>query len=197
MKHLNPYLSITALALLAVACVKDQQPEMLSDYFFGDGQRTPVTYEQYLGTWRVGSRVLVLEEYLRGVSYKLTDEGFGPQADKYHPIVRFESGKGTIAFCFDSWTRSQEWETCYVGLSGNDVLEGEDATGGLLARGKLSADANSFTITAVPFTADGKKYQASSLALLVYHLVSTSEYDKGWYTYKECQSLSLPATAKR
>ena len=198
MKQMNKYLSIMAAALLAIACVKDNQPEMLSEYFFGDGQSKPATYEQYLGTWRVGSRNIVLKENVKGVSYSLTDDGFGAQAETYHPTVYFESGKGTLAFRFESWMDSaKEWEVCFAGENGNDVLEGDSNANGLLARGKLSADGNSFTITAVSYTDSGNSCKATKWNLLLYHWIKTSKYDKGWYTYNDCEALSLPATLTR
>lgn len=196
---MKKYLAIIAAALALCACGKDKEVEMLSDYFLGGEATAPPAYNQYLGTWRTGSRTITLAEKEAGKSYTLTDSGFGASLSaKYKPVVGYDARTGSLNFTFVSWGKEDNWEPCFVGIDNSDnILEGNESADGLLARAKLSADGNSFVIKAVAYTLEEKQYKATSLGLWTYHWKATSEYGKGWFYYTDSEELPLPATFTR
>ena len=148
-------------------------------------------YTKWLGTWNVGSgRTVTIAPGEQGKSYLVTDSGFGG----FEYVTLLDSSTGEMLFCTQLVDEYDIDEYYFIGVDGNSLRYGDEDKDFLLARGVLSANGSSITISPVKYMSDGQEVQASAVTILDYQTEDGNGYDQGWYGLNGIDDLTLPAT---
>ena len=148
-------------------------------------------YTKWLGTWNVGSgRTVTIAPEEQGKSYLVTDSGFGG----FEYVTLLDSSTGEMLFCTQLVDEYDIDEYYFIGVDGNSLRYGDEGQDYLLARGVLSANGSSMTISPVKYMSDGQEVQASAVTILDYQTEDGNGYDQGWYGLTGIEDLTLPAT---
>ena len=148
-------------------------------------------YTKWLGTWNVGSgRTVTIAPEEQGKSYRVTDSGFGG----FEYVTLLDSSTGEMLFCTQLVDEYDIDEYYFIGVDGNSLRYGDEDKDFLLARGVLSANGSSMTISPVKYMSDGQEVQASAVTILDYQTEDGNGYDQGWYGLNGIDDLTLPAT---
>ena len=148
-------------------------------------------YTKWIGTWNVGSgRTITIAPGEQGKSYLVTDSGFGG----FEYVTLLDSSTGEMLFCTQLVDEYDIDEYYFIGIDGNSLRYGDEDKDFLLARGVLSANGSSITISPVKYMSDGKEVQASAVTILDYQTEDGNGYDQGWYGLNGIDDLTLPAT---
>ncbi len=148
-------------------------------------------YSKWIGTWNAGSgRTITIAPGEQGKSYLVTDSGFGG----FEYVTLLDSSTGEMLFCTQLVDEYDIDEYYFIGIDGNSLRYGDEDQDYLLARGVLSANGSSMTISPVKYMSDGKEVQASAVTILDYQTEDGNGYDQGWYGLNGIDDLTLPAT---
>ena len=148
-------------------------------------------YSKWIGTWNAGSgRTITIAPDEQGKSYLVTDSGFGG----FEYVTLLDSSTGEMLFCTQLVDEYDIDEYYFIGIDGNSLRYGDEDQDYLLARGVLSANGSSMTISPVKYMSDGKEVQASAVTILDYQTEDGNGYDQGWYGLNGIDDLTLPAT---
>lgn len=153
-------------------------------------------YAKWLGTWNAGSgRTITVAQDEAGSTYEVTDSGY----DDFVYYSWYDASTGQMLFRAQQVYEYDIDLYYFIGLDGNSICFGTEEDNSLIARGALSADGKSATVTGVSYTA---KYQDGStadltvktLTILDYQTEDGNGYEKGWYGLSSVTDLDLPAT---
>ena len=148
-------------------------------------------YSKWIGTWNAGSgRTITIAPNEQGKSYLVTDSGFGG----FEYVTLLDSSTGEMLFCTQLVDEYDIDEYYFIGVDGNSLRYGDEDKDFLLARGVLSANGSSMTISPVKYMSDGQEVQASAVTILDYQTEDGNGYDQGWYGLNGIDDLTLPAT---
>ena len=148
-------------------------------------------YSKWIGTWNAGSgRTITIAPNEQGKSYLVTDSGFGG----FEYVTLLDSSTGEMLFCTQLVDEYDIDEYYFIGVDGNSLRYGDEDKDFLLARGVLSANGSSITISPVKYMSDGQEVQASAVTILDYQTEDGNGYDQGWYGLNGIDDLTLPAT---
>ena len=148
-------------------------------------------YSKWIGTWNAGSgRTITIAPNEQGKSYLVTDSGFGG----FEYVTLLDSSTGEMLFRTQLVDEYDIDEYYFIGIDGNSLRYGDEDQDYLLARGVLSANGSSMTISPVKYMSDGKEVQASAVTILDYQTEDGNGYDQGWYGLNGIDDLTLPAT---
>ena len=148
-------------------------------------------YTKWIGSWNAGSgRTITIEPNEQGKSYLVTDSGFGG----FEYVTLLDSSTGEMLFCTQLVDEYDIDEYYFIGIDGNSLRFGDEDQNYLLARGVLSANGSSMTISPVKYMSEGKEVQASAVTILDYQTEDGNGYDQGWYGLTGIEDLTLPAT---
>lgn len=148
-------------------------------------------YSKWIGTWNAGSgRTITIAPGEQGKSYLVTDSGFGG----FEYVTLLDSSTGEMLFRTQLVDEYDIDEYYFIGIDGNSLRYGDEDQDYLLARGVLSANGSSMTISPVKYMSDGKEVQASAVTILDYQTEDGNGYDQGWYGLNGIDDLTLPAT---
>ena len=148
-------------------------------------------YSKWIGTWNAGSgRTITIAPNEQGKSYLVTDSGFGG----FEYVTLLDSSTGEMLFCTQLVDEYDIDEYYFIGVDGNSLRYGDEDKDFLLARGVLSANGSSITISPVKYMSDGEEVQASAVTILDYQTEDGNGYDQGWYGLNGIDDLTLPAT---
>lgn len=148
-------------------------------------------YSKWIGTWNAGSgRTITIAPGEQGKSYLVTDSGFGG----FEYVTLLDSSTGEMLFCTQLVDEYDIDEYYFIGIDGNSLRYGDEDQDYLLARGVISANGSSMTISPVKYMSDGKEVQASAVTILDYQTEDGNGYDQGWYGLNGIDDLTLPAT---
>ena len=148
-------------------------------------------YSKWIGTWNAGSgRTITIAPGEQGKSYLVTDSGFGG----FEYVTLLDSSTGEMLFCTQLVDEYDIDEYYFIGIDGNSLRYGDEDQDYLLARGALSANGSSMTISPVKYMSDGQEVQASAVTILDYQTEDGNGYDQGWYGLNGIDDLTLPAT---
>ena len=148
-------------------------------------------YSKWIGTWNAGSgRTITIAPNEQGKSYLVTDSGFGG----FEYVTLLDSSTGEMLFCTQLVDEYDIDEYYFIGVDGNSLRYGDEDQDYLLARGVLSANGSSMTISPVKYMSDGQEVQASAVTILDYQTEDGNGYDQGWYGLNGIDDLTLPAT---
>ena len=148
-------------------------------------------YSKWIGTWNAGSgRTITIAPNEQGKSYLVTDSGFGG----FEYVTLLDSSTGEMLFCTQMVDEYDIDEYYFIGIDGNSLRYGDEDQDYLLARGVLSANGSSMTISPVKYMSDGQEVQASAVTILDYQTEDGNGYDQGWYGLNGIDDLTLPAT---
>ena len=120
----------------------------------------------------------------------MTDSGFGG----FEYVTLLDSSTGEMLFCTQLVDEYDIDEYYFIGVDGNSLRYGDEDQDYLLARGVLSANGSSITISPVKYMSDGQEVQASAVTILDYQTEDGNGYDQGWYGLNGIDDLTLPAT---
>ncbi len=148
-------------------------------------------YSKWIGTWNAGSgRTITIAPNEQGKSYLVTDSGFGG----FEYVTLLDSSTGEMLFRTQMVDEYDIDEYYFIGIDGNSLRYGDEDQDYLLARGALSANGSSMTISPVKYMSDGQEVQASTVTILDYQTEDGNGYDQGWYGLNGIDDLTLPAT---
>lgn len=148
-------------------------------------------YSKWIGTWNAGSgRTITIAPGEQGKSYLVTDSGFGG----FEYVTLLDSSTGEMLFRTQMVDEYDIDEYYFIGIDGNSLRYGDEDQDYLLARGVLSANGSSMTISPVKYMSDGQEVQASAVTILDYQTEDGNGYDQGWYGLNGIDDLTLPAT---
>ena len=148
-------------------------------------------YSKWIGTWNAGSgRTITIAPNEQGKSYLVTDSGFGG----FEYVTLLDSSTGEMLFRTQMVDEYDIDEYYFIGIDGNSLRYGDEDQDYLLARGALSANGSSMTISPVKYMSDGQEVQASAVTILDYQTEDGNGYDQGWYGLNGIDDLTLPAT---
>ena len=148
-------------------------------------------YSKWIGTWNAGSgRTITIAPNEQGKSYLVTDSGFGG----FEYVTLLDGSTGEMLFRTQMVDEYDIDEYYFIGIDGNSLRYGDEDQDYLLARGVLSANGSSMTISPVKYMSDGKEVQASAVTILDYQTEDGNGYDQGWYGLNGIDDLTLPAT---
>ena len=148
-------------------------------------------YSKWIGTWNAGSgRTITIAPGEQGKSYLVTDSGFGG----FEYVTLLDNSTGEMLFRTQLVDEYDIDEYYFIGIDGNSLRYGDEDQDYLLARGVLSANGSSMTISPVKYMSDGKEVQASAVTILDYQTEDGNGYDQGWYGLTGIEDLTLPAT---
>ena len=148
-------------------------------------------YSKWIGTWNAGSgRTITIAPGEQGKSYLVTDSGFGG----FEYVTLLDNSTGEMLFRTQLVDEYDIDEYYFIGIDGNSLRYGDEDQDYLLARGVLSANGSSMTISPVKYMSDGKEVQASAVTILDYQTEDGNGYDQGWYGLNGIDDLTLPAT---
>ena len=148
-------------------------------------------YSKWIGTWNAGSgRTITIAPGEQGKSYLVTDSGFGG----FEYVTLLDGSTGEMLFRTQMVDEYDIDEYYFIGIDGNSLRYGDEDQDYLLARGVLSANGSSMTISPVKYMSDGKEVQASAVTILDYQTEDGNGYDQGWYGLNGIDDLTLPAT---
>ena len=148
-------------------------------------------YSKWIGTWNAGSgRTITIAPNEQGKSYLVTDSGFGG----FEYVTLLDGSTGEMLFRTQMVDEYDIDEYYFIGIDGNSLRYGDEDQDYLLARGVLSANGSSMTISPVKYMSDGQEVQASAVTILDYQTEDGNGYDQGWYGLNGIDDLTLPAT---
>ena len=148
-------------------------------------------YSKWIGTWNAGSgRTITIAPGEQGKSYLVTDSGFGG----FEYVTLLDGSTGEMLFRTQMVDEYDIDEYYFIGIDGNSLRYGDEDQDYLLARGVLSANGSSMTISPVKYMSDGQEVQASAVTILDYQTEDGNGYDQGWYGLNGIDDLTLPAT---
>ena len=148
-------------------------------------------YSKWIGTWNAGSgRTITIAPNEQGKSYLVTDSGFGG----FEYVTLLDGSTGEMLFRTQMVDEYDIDEYYFIGIDGNSLRYGDEDQDYLLARGVLSANGSSITISPVKYMSDGQEVQASAVTILDYQTEDGNGYDQGWYGLNGIDDLTLPAT---
>lgn len=148
-------------------------------------------YGKWIGTWNAGSgRTVSIAPNEQGKSYLVTDSGFGG----FEYVTLLDGSTGEMLFCAQMVDEYDIDQYYFIGIDGNSLRFGDENQNNLLARGVLSANGSSMTVSPVKYMSDGKEVQASAVTILDYQTEDGNGYDQGWYGLNGIDDLTLPAT---
>ncbi len=148
-------------------------------------------YSKWIGTWNAGSgRTITIAPNEQGKSYLVTDSGFGG----FEYVTLLDGSTGEMLFRTQMVDEYDIDEYYFIGIDGNSLRYGDEDQDYLLARGVLSANGSSMTISPVKYMSDGKEVQASAVTILDYQTEDGNGYDQGWYGLNGIDDLTLPTT---
>ena len=120
----------------------------------------------------------------------MTDSGFGG----FEYVTLLDGSTGEMLFCAQMVDEYDIDQYYFIGIDGNSLRFGDENQNNLLARGVLSANGSSMTVSPVKYMSDGKEVQASAVTILDYQTEDGNGYDQGWYGLNGIDDLTLPAT---
>ena len=189
---------IFIIACFCTACDKDSNPEVIEALILDNNVEIYIpSYRDWLGTWSSNGRTVTLKEKIEGVSYTMTDSGYGKHSDTFKPTVLYNPLDGTLRFCHQELSKNNNDTFYFSGGAENNIYTGLSQTEHRVATAKMKSDGLSFTIRGETYTEEGETIVVKLISVFDYLSVKTNGYDPGWYTIKDITDLALPATFKR